>query len=190
MPFSKIAFIARDHRRITAHIMGDRFDPRLFKLVNDYIDQEKGRDHRERHGHNLEAEKYIRETWGDAGVEIFRIHIISDLLYDDLGPVVMEAYRKNVAGEFQPPYYDAASRDNRPHFPIAIATEAECRNCGSRDIDINTWFCPLCVQCRTARNLESCVQCRNLFAKQDRVTSPDNPGKFICPVCKADKNAE
>jgi len=88
--YRTLAFVAKDHRRITEHIMGDRFDPRLFKLVNDYIDKEKGRDHRERHGHNLEAEKYIKETWGDDGVEIFRIHILSDLLYDDLGPVVSD----------------------------------------------------------------------------------------------------
>ena len=171
--------------------MGDRFDQDLFNHVNEYIDRERGRDHRERHGHNIEAEKYIKETWGDDGVEIFRIHILSDQLHDDLGPVVNEAYRGLTSGEFSPPYYDAASRDSRPQFPIANSTGKGCTNCGSQDIDVmGTWFRLLCKQCRTVRNLEPCVQCENLFAKQDRVESPDNPGKYICPVCKADYYAE
>lgn len=52
--------------------MGDRFDQDLFNAVNGYIDGAKGPDHREQQGHNEEAEQYIKNTWGDKGVEIFR----------------------------------------------------------------------------------------------------------------------
>jgi hypothetical protein len=31
--------------------------------------------------------------------------------------------------------------------------------------------------------LEVCVQCSSFFSKQDRVPSPENEGRFICPVC-------
>jgi hypothetical protein len=190
MAFHKIAFIAKDHKRITEHIMGGRFNEELFKLVNDYIDKERGRDHRERHGHDQDAEKYIKQTWGDDGVEIFKIHILSDWLYDDLGTVVNDVYRRLRSGDFEPPYYSADSRDSRPQFPMESVTVIGCMNCGRHDIDLGTCFAPLCTQCRTARNLESCVQCRTFFARQDRIESPDCPGKYICPVCKADYYAE
>lgn len=189
MPFSKIAFNRPDHEKITAYMLGDLFDRKLFIAVNSYIDSRRGANHREQHGHNEAAEAHIKRTWGDMGVEIFRIHILSDWLHDNLGQVVDELYRRLASGEFPLPYYGAGASDTRPQLPVEPPIAQGCTNCGSGNVDIGTWFKPLCKKCRAVRNLEACVQCQSLFAKQDRVESPDNPGKYICPVCKADNNA-
>jgi hypothetical protein len=187
--FSKIAFLQREHRTITAYVMGDSFEAKLFQEVNSYIDSRRGFAHREQHGHDAEAETYIKQTWGDKGVEIFRLHILSDWLHDNLGPVVAELRRHLNAGDFPLPYYTRESRDSRPQYPVEARDKLGCSNCGSEEIDIVTWFRPLCLQCRSERNLESCVQCQNLFSNHDRIESLDNPGKFICPVCKAEDDA-
>jgi hypothetical protein len=78
MVFHKKAFARRDHKAITKYIMGDRFDPAMFEDVHRYIDGSGGNDHRVKHGHNKEAEREIHKKWGEVGVEIFKIHILSD----------------------------------------------------------------------------------------------------------------
>jgi len=191
MPFSRVAFKRHEHEKITAYMMGNLYDQKLFMEVNSYIDSRRGPSHREQHGHDEVAETFIKETWGDKGVEIFRIHILSDWLHENLGQVVDELYRRLASGEFPLPYYSSESSDSRPKLPVAAPTLKGCTNCGAEDIELTeTWFRPLCTKCRTARNLESCVNCHNLFAKQDRVESPDSPGNYICPVCKAECYAE
>jgi hypothetical protein len=121
---------------------------------------------------------------------MFRIHLLSDWLYDNLGPAVNDLYRGLAEGKYELPYYNPESQDNRPKLPSEAEPVKGCANCGSHETDLATWFKPLCTQCRTVRNLEPCVQCRNLFAKQDRVESSDNPGKYLCPVCAAGEHAE
>lgn len=189
MPFSKQAFTRRDHRTITVYIMGERFDSILFDAVHRYIDRMGGTGHREKHGHNQPAEEYIRQNWGELGVEMFRIHVLSDRLHDKLGSAVLNLYNRLMAGELEMPYYAAELKNELEPSKIAAKTlELQCSNCGSAD-DLEllaTWYRgPICIRCLNVRNLDVCVQCRALFPKMDRVESPDNPGYYLCPVCVA-----
>jgi hypothetical protein len=189
MAFSKVAFAEREHAKITAFMMGPRYDQLTFAAVQRYIDGMGGMGHREKHGHNEAAEKEIEKKWGPDGVEIFRIHILSDWLYDNLGLYVHELYRHLSNGEFPLPYYTDETRDNRPTIPSSLTAEpvqAGCSNCGSMEnLEVlRTWFRgPICAQCVTERNLGVCVQCRSLFPSADRRESPENPGHYLCPVC-------
>lgn len=187
MVFFKQAFERKDHRTITVYIMGNRFDPDLFDQVHRYIDGKGGAGHREKHGHNENAEQEIQRLWGNDGVEIFKIHIWSDWLYDNLGPAVESFYTQHASGTLPLPYYKNEPKDKRPSYEMAInATAGGCANCGSPDnLDpLRVWFRgPVCSQCLTTRNLEVCVQCRAFFSKVDRVESPENPGRYLCPVC-------
>ena len=187
MSFQKIAFKRPEHEKITKYMMGDRFDAGTFDAVHRYIDQAKGAQHRERHGHDEAAEQAIGNQWGSAGVEIFRIHLLSDWLYDNLGPAVDDLFRKLELGEFPLPYYDHESAAQRPPFSAELQAAApQCVNCGSEDgIDIlRSWLKgPVCSQCLDVRHLELCVQCNSFFARGDRTESPENPGRYLCPIC-------
>ena len=187
MVFHKEAFLRREHEEITKYIMGERFDPAMFAEVHTYIDGMGGFGHRERHGHNEEAEKAIHKRWGHVGVDIFKIHILSDSLYDSLGSAVQTIYNAHIHGTFPVPYYRVESTDQRPSYGLTTDERViGCKNCGSPDLldPLQSWIGPsVCSQCLTVRNLEVCVQCEAFFSKADRVDSPENPGRYLCQVC-------
>lgn len=186
---TKVAFAHREHRRITEYIMGPRFDEALFEEVHRYIDGKGGLGHREKHGHNEEAERFVQKKWGDIAVEIFNIHIFSDALYDSLGSAVKSIYDAHLSGMFPLPYFTVQLADKRPEF--AVTTEEKvigCKNCGSPDtVDpMRSWIGPpVCSECLELRNLEVCVQCKAFFCRHDRQPSPENPERYLCPVCVA-----
>ncbi len=188
LAFHKIAFKRPEHKKITQYMMGDRFDSTVFDAVSKYIDQAKGAQHRERHGHDRTAEAQIESEWGSLGAEVFRIHLLSDWLYDNLGVAVEDLYRRLELGEISLPYYDYESYSDRPVYSPSSETAADgkCINCGSEEnIDLlHGWIKGLvCSQCFEVRNLEVCVECASFFAKQNRVESPDNPQRYLCPIC-------
>jgi hypothetical protein len=189
MAFDKKAFGRRDHKAITKYIMGDRFDPVKFEAVHLYIDGIGGTDHRVKHGHNEEAEREIHKQWGEVGVEIFKIHILSDSLHENLGPIVQTIYNAHMSGALPLPYFTDAAKAQRQSYEISASTSgSRCNNCGSLDtVDpLQSWIGPpVCSQCLTDRHLEVCVQCQAFLSKSVRQPSPENPGRYICPVCAA-----
>jgi hypothetical protein len=191
--FNKTAFCAPEHEKITKAILGPRFDKTLFDQIQSYIDGPGGFNHRERHGHNKSAEDAILKQWGQIGVEMFKIHILSDWVQDDLGSVTGKLFEAHQQGLFELPYYDqVVPACKRPKVPLSVSEGNEtvpdgcCGNCGSNTtIDISRWYGrrPVCRQCLEERNLEVCVQCKGLFSKTDRVDIPGESDKYVCRVC-------
>lgn len=184
MSFRKTAFIRRDHEAITKDIMEDRFDPIMFKEVHSYIDGRGGLDHRLKHGHNREAEDEIRKKWGEDAVDIFRIHIIADRVYDDRFSAVRHKYNEHMQGEPLQYYEETESRGPSYTTEATILDVTRCANCGSdKDLDRHGLRVVICSLCADVRNVEVCLHCDSFFSKHDRMESPLNEGHYLCPVC-------
>lgn len=160
MPFRKTAFKRRDHEAITKDIMEDRFDPIMFQEVHSYIDGRGGFDHRLKHGHNREAEEEIRRKWGEDGVEIFRIHIVADRVYDGRFSAVRDAYNEHKQGEPLKCYEGNENQGPSYTTEAKIIDVSRCENCGSdKDLHLHGLKVVICSVCSDVRNIEVCLQC-------------------------------
>jgi hypothetical protein len=196
--FEKTAFKRPEHERIAKGILRDRFDDDLFLQVHQYIDQERGPDHRRKHGHDRTAEEEILKRWNAEGVEHFKIHILADWVYDNLAQVVGEYYDRHKAGRFPLPYYDGEGgipycvaqklrEEPDPSKELARATVLgnQCRNCGSGEnlTPSRFWAGMICKKCLEVRQIEVCLQCGGCFSSGLRRESTINKDKYFCPCC-------
>lgn len=198
MAFKKLAFKAPEHLRVAKKIMGQRFDESIFWEMQHWMDGRGGKNHRKNHGHDIKAEKFVRDKWSNVGVEIFHIHILVDRVQEELPNTVEQRLNQIAAGKAQVPYFTEV--ENMPHcqhfdpsFAVAADSEAKvlqaierrCANCGSENnLDFDRLVRGfVCGECLSSRSLEVCCRCRAFFAAQLKKPDPVNEGKFICPVC-------
>jgi hypothetical protein len=203
MAFDKIAFISSEHRKICKRILGARYDKRIFDETQRWIDNKGGGGHRFAHGHNREAEVYIKEHWGDIGVEMYRIHILADRLQDRLSDLIKEEL-KQIGSQGKFPYFEnddegmvpycrSVGAESLPADPNARITavldpkKGHCENCGSKeDLSLDkSWIRGfLCQKCISRRGLGVCGNCRSLFcsAQSKPLSRKDRFGK--CSVCQ------
>lgn len=187
----KFAFLGSEHKKITRSILGDRFDEELFDEIQKYIDGKGGFGHRGRHGHDKAAEDFIREKWGEPGVEIFRIHIVSDWVQDNLGDAVKSQLDRIDSGVIEMPYYtDCMPKCHQTKIAMSlidtnpVGNGPKCQNCGDTEtFEVSRWFRRTCMSCLEERGLEVCSNCFSYFAKSLRVNRDGEVNKFLCPIC-------
>ena len=68
------------HENVCEKILGNPYTE-----VHEYMDSKKGPKHREEFGHDMKAEDYIKDKWGDEGQNAFILHILADRLSDIYG---------------------------------------------------------------------------------------------------------
>ena len=202
MSFDKKAFIASEHEKICRRILGSKFDPKIFQETQRWIDRAGGGGHRYAHGHNQEAELYIREHWGSLGVEMYRIHVLADRLQDRLSDILKEQLNDIEDGKEAFPYFEKANdgvdpycrrpegKETKPADPNARITKVfnekdGCENCGGLDgLTLEKWIRGyICRKCLERRGLDVCGRCRSLFASTLGRPLSKNDRFKQCPVC-------
>lgn len=139
MAFIRLAFLKREHEKVCRTLLGDEFDDKLFQEIQKYMDEKIGSSHRLKHGHNREAEIYIRNIFGEIGVKMFRIHLIVDRIQDNLPEIAKEIYNKISNTNIEKYYY---SKEESPYCQVSVnlggadpqakimAVSRACPHCG------------------------------------------------------------
>lgn len=192
MAFEKIAFIGTDHEKICKAILGKEY-----REVNQYMDGRGGYSHREKHGHNKEAEKEIREKFGEEGVKAFIIHLLCDdihktYLEDKIIPEVKKRFDNILAGKEKPPYFekkdDLYSQEDNAEQRVGADPNAKitaiidkCKICGGTDNLTLVNMGAVCENCLQKRGVTICANCRKPVAIS--FTMSYDGRHTICKIC-------
>jgi hypothetical protein len=194
MTIKKIAFNVTEHMKICQAILGDSFYE-----IHGYMDGSGGFCHREKHGHNKEAEEEIKARYGNKGVEAFVLHLICDdihrtYLQDKIIPEVKKRYKEIMEGRAEPPYFD--KRDNLycqeilqqagsgadPQAKITAVLN-KCESCGSKENLLLMNMNMICKDCLEKRGIIICAHCHNPVSVNYTVPDKVNGRHQICKKC-------
>ena len=110
-----IAFNSTEHEKITKKIMGKHFDQKIFRDVQSWIDGKGGKNHRISHGHDKDSESYVKNRWGNIGLEMFQIHILSDRIHERLPDIVKVELEDVKSGKRVLPYFNDSPNQTEPY---------------------------------------------------------------------------